>query len=206
MNILKKKEPFPHIIIENHYTDEELFHIWKELEFLSYKQKLEPAEKTGTATLNSEPLKNNYGVFLDSLYKSRDISSILTINRKIFDSNFTDEISSFDLIFGTYKICNFDRTLVSYYENTQEYKSHYDLAVFTGLSWLFREPKFFKGGDLYFPDYDYKCEVKNNKFILFPSFLNHQVFKVSMPSYVNDKFGMFSTNGRYCISQFIRID
>jgi len=205
MNILKNKEPFPHIIIENHYTEDELFHIWKELEFLSYEQKMESEKETGTATSNGEILKNNRGIFLDNLYKKREVSSILTINRKIFCEKFKEEISSFDFIFKFYEACNWDSTLLSYYENSHEYKAHDDIAVFTALSWLCREPKFFKGGDLYFPDYDYRCEVKNNKFILFPSFIKHQVFKVSMPHYVDNEFGMLSTNGRYCITQFIKV-
>ena len=35
MKLEVKQEPFPHIIIYNYFTEDELNHIWKELKFLT---------------------------------------------------------------------------------------------------------------------------------------------------------------------------
>ena len=40
MKIIQNKLPFPHVIVEDMYTEEELFHIWRELDFLTYSNKL----------------------------------------------------------------------------------------------------------------------------------------------------------------------
>ena len=79
-NIIKNKNPFPHIIIENYFTDVEISHIWKEIEFLSYYHKLKSPSNTSSAkNKNSIILKNNHGIHLDTLYKEREISNILNM-------------------------------------------------------------------------------------------------------------------------------
>jgi hypothetical protein len=203
MKIIKNKEPFPHIFIEDYFNKLEISQIWTELEFLSYVQKLKSPEETSTAkTKDSVLLKNNFGVHLDTLYSKREISNILTFNRKIFDKNFIDEIGEFDFSFKNFKVCNLDYTLLSYYENFGYYKPHADVSTYTALTWIYKEPKMFLGGDLFFPEYDYKIEIKNNSLLLFNSAILHQVVEIKMENCSINQFGMFSGNGRYCISQF----
>lgn len=206
MKIIKHKNPFPHVVIDNFYSEQELFHIWKELDFLTYVQKLESPEDTSSAkTKEGVFKKNNYAIYLDNLYKNREISNILTITRKLFDDSLMEEIYSFDMLFKGFEMCNSDLTLLSYYENSQYYKSHKDSCSFTSLTWFYKNPKKFKGGDLYFPEYDYLFEIKNNKLLFFPSFIEHQVVDVVMENYKHDEYGMLSGKGRYCLSQFCGI-
>ena len=83
MKIIQNKLPFPHVIVEDMYTEEELFHIWRELDFLTYSNKLCAPSDFNSATDDSNKyLKKNLGVFLDDLYSRREVSSILQINRK----------------------------------------------------------------------------------------------------------------------------
>ena len=63
------------------------------------------------------------------------------------------------------------KTLVSYYEDTDYYKAHSDCAEITALSWYYKEPKKYRGGDLKFTDYNIDVECKNNRCIIFPSMI-----------------------------------
>lgn len=204
MRIVKNKLPFPHVIIHDFYTDSELFHIWKELDFLSYKHKLLPPDKSGAACdAFGKPLKQNYAYMLDEIYKDRNTSNILTYNRKLFDGDISKEISDWDFSFRTWNTINKDLTLLSYYENSGHYKSHADAFCYTCLTWLYNQPKSFSGGNMYFEEYDYSLEIDNNMAILFHGPVLHKVTDVIMDSqYDVDSMNHFSCNGRYTITQF----
>lgn len=197
--IFRVKDPFPHLKIENFYTENELTGIWQELRFLTYKHKLQPPEMSGTAyDENNNPKKRNNGLFLDNIYTNRNISNILTINRKIFQEEYLKLYSNLSFGYKNILLANHDSTLISYYEDGDHYKPHHDVCLHTTLTWFFKEPKKFEGGNLFFPKYDYTIEIKNNMLVMFPGFVIHQVLKTKME---NNK--EFSGDGRYCISQFI---
>jgi hypothetical protein len=189
--------PFPYILIDEFYTDEELELIWKELNFILNENNLLDPSKTGSATDNGVLLKNNSGFFLDSLYGRRESSNILRINRKIFE--ITQEVfdNSSHWFLKNFK-SNIDGTLISYYENGGYYKKHNDDASATCLTWLYKEPKSFEGGNLSFDDYGIEIQIKNNSLIFFPSIIPHSVSKISMDEKYSGKY-----MGRICISQFI---
>ena len=42
-------DPFPHVIINNFYSEQELSRIFRELEFLTSAKKLDPPKRTGTS-------------------------------------------------------------------------------------------------------------------------------------------------------------
>lgn len=195
--------PFPHLIIENFYSEPELKHIWKELEFLTYASKLESPEETGTAYQEDIVQKRNVGIFLDDIYLKRKISNILTINQKIFDKQILDSFS--DLCFGYKNIyqTNHDHTLISYYENGGYYKEHDDQALYSAVTWFFKEPKVFSGGDFYFNEYGIKIEIKNNMTVIFPSFVLHSVDNVTMQEEDLEELSGF---GRYSMTQFLYIN
>ena len=75
------KSADPLVIVEKNFFDEnELDGIWQELNFLTYKHKLYPPNKTNSATDNKgKPLKSNKGLFITGLYDDPNISNILTI-------------------------------------------------------------------------------------------------------------------------------
>jgi len=201
MFITPIKDPFPFLQIKNLYSEEEVSLIWKELEFLNCLDKLQSPEKTGSAS-NSDGilLKNNKGLFLENLYSYQELSNILILSKKLFEPEILDIFSN--LSFG-YKIINktnFEQTLVSYYENGGYYKPHKDNAIFTAITWFFKEPRKFTGGNFYFTEYDYKIEIENNLTILFPSFVEHAVDEVKLMD--NSKIG----SGRYALSQFLYHD
>lgn len=197
-NIVKVKHPFPYLKIENLYSIEELELIAQELDFLTYPDKLENPLSTGTAKdSENNPLKENRGLFLDDLYSKRCISNILKVNRKIFQLEYLESFS--DLCFGyqSIKRCNHDTTLINYYENGGYYKPHKDESLYTAVTWFFREPRLFEGGNFYFSDYNEKIEIQHNMAVIFPSFVKHSVEEVKMQSDLPKGYG------RYSMSQFI---
>lgn len=195
-NIIKIEDPFPYLIVENLYNEDELKLIWQELEFLNHPCKLELPENIGGALEDFELISNNRGLFLDDLYKKREISNILTVNRKIFTDSYFNAYASLNFSYKSLKYTNFDRTLLSYYEHGNYYKPHSDNSVHTILTWFYKEPKAFFGGDLYFPEYKHYIKIKNNMTVIFPGFISHEVDKVRM------KDNSLSGYGRYCMTQF----
>ena len=192
-------DPFPYILIDNFYNSEELELIWEELNFLCYPNKLQPPTQTHSA-VDSEGkcLKQNSSIFLEQVYSDRNASSILNVNRKIF--NHFEEVfeNSPSWFFNTFS-CNHDYTLISYYENSNHYKKHPDLAFVTMLTWFFKEPKSFCGGDLnfYCGDQVVPVDLKNNRCVIFPSSIEHSVEKVYMDENMCNK-----KLGRFCMTQF----
>ena len=198
MKLEVKQEPFPHIIIYNYFTEDELNHIWKELKFLTNQNKLLPPSETGSAMIDGVLTKQNKGLFLDEIFPKREISDILTYSKKIFENNdLRKQISDNGWVFrwwnesiGRYV------TLLSYYENSDYYDPHEDYSFFTNLIHLFEEPISFKGGELYFPDFDYTLPNVNNRMFIFPSNLTHEVKPITM------NVEEFSGKGRYTITHF----
>jgi Rps23 Pro-64 3,4-dihydroxylase Tpa1-like proline 4-hydroxylase len=199
--IIKNYDPFPFLEIENMYDEVQLKLIWQELEFLNQLDKLESPEKTGSAEQEGKILKKNSGLYLDNLYKTRNISNILTFNKNLFASHILEEFSSLCFLYENIKHTNDDTTLISYYDNGGYYKPHQDHALYTAITWFFKEPKKFSGGDFYFSNYNYKLEIKNNKTILFPSVITHSVDEVIM----NDESDFGQGYGRYAMSQFLHL-
>lgn len=195
------EKPFPYLIIEDFYDEEELGLIWRELDFLTDLDKFLGPEQTGTAHFDDgKAAKQNRGLFLDNLYSERTISNILTINRKLINCGVIQTISKHSLMFKGMPDCNHDDTLISYYEDSEYYKPHKDIFNFTALTWFFREPKKFEGGDLVFTEFGEIVKCENNKCIVFPSALFHEVPAVEMKEQDMGK-GL----GRYCMSQFFYI-
>ena len=142
--------------------------------------------------------RTNVSKFLDNVYQNdRDVSPILTFNRRIFDPQILNQGDSW--FFSGLKIHR-DFTLLSYYGDGDYYKSHTDSCVCTALTWLHREPKEFKGGDLIFPDHEVTVQCKNNRVLIFPAMINHEVLKIE-PVGESLRAGF----GRWCITQFMHV-
>jgi hypothetical protein len=189
------REPFEFILIDNTYTEEELWLIFLELDFWALSGNLMGPEHTGTArNHDGSPKKSNKGVFLDSVYTDRGYSNLLKFNRKLFGVTL-DKPST---VLNALRESNEDSTLVSYYENGGEYKSHKDASQLTAVTYLYRQPKAFDGGDLVLTEYGYAFEPWFNRTYVFPSVVEHEVTPVIMKPEDCGK-GL----GRYCISAFI---
>jgi len=189
---------FPFIIVDDLYDPEELEEMGKEMQFLHDKGVfLDPVDSYSAWDENGF-LKNNKCIHLDEYFaKKREKSVILAKNRKIFTENILE--SSKNWFFANFiKTCDYDSTLLSYYENNNYYRAHTDSAFVTGLCWFYQEPKRFKGGEFLFPDYKVDIEVVNNRMIFFPSFIKHQVIEVRLePKYQGKNLG------RWCMTQFL---
>ena len=80
---------------------------------------------------------------------------------------------------------------MNYYEDKDEYKKHTDQGIITCVSFFYQEPKKFQGGDLVIGNTSIEC--KNNRLVLFPSILYHEVEKVNLKeSYMGRNLGRFS--------------
>jgi hypothetical protein len=200
-----KQEPFPHAIIRNFYTEKELSLIWKELDFYTHPSKLVDAMALGGAkdALTQLPLPKHYGVELDSIHANkREMSDILTLNRKIFESSILNSISTLSPLIWDLKQVNFDCTKLKYYENGEYYKSHTDLARFTFLTYLYKEPKAFIGGDLHFEQFNYTIPIENNCVVFFTGCIQHASTEIKMIDHVNEKCSGY---GKYTITQFLDV-
>lgn len=196
MEVDTSEKPFPYLLIRDFYDEKELALIWQELEFLTYKTKFDPPAKTGQRDPGA---KKNSGVFLDEVYMERRFSNILKVNRKLFSAQIMKMYSELHFTYESIMHVNRDTTLISYYENAAYYKPHHDQAAITALTWFFKEPKQFSGGELVFTAYNEKIEVKNNCLLVFPSCVRHEVTPIKMEGSPTG----FSGLGRYCMSQFM---
>jgi hypothetical protein len=199
--IHKLSEPFPHLIVENMYNDEELELIWKELKFLTKSNKLLDPKNYGAASNQNGHLTNSKALILDFVYKKRELSNILTVNRKLFGGGYLNIFSQIAPHCINASYTNSDFTKVRYYQNGDEYKSHWDIEFdYIVFNYFHKEPKIFRGGELFFSEYDYEFNCKNNSMILIPAYVWHGVRKIIL-----EEESSFTGNGRYCITQFIKI-
>jgi len=189
-------DPFPHMIVENFYNDDELKLIWEELDFYTKDGKLFDAEEFGGIVNKT----NSKAIWLDKVFpkKYRSLSNILTVNRKLFDSAVLDAFSSVHDCCSIAKDSNFDATKVRYYHDGDFYEPHTDnFFDFLAFSYFYREPKRFEGGELFFPKYNYSFSCNNNSIIIMPAWVEHGVTKVSIKD--SDYFDGY---GRYAITSF----
>ena len=186
-------QKLPVVILDNLYNQDEIVKLKKECHYLHDKL-LDPQETHG-AKKDGKLLKKNSGIYLENFFADVTQSSIFQTTRKVFSKSFVDMLTEIDVFFQYYARLNKDNTLLSYYENSDYYDSHADTAIFTICTWLFDEPKKFKGGDFFVKDLEIEC--KNNRTVIFPSVLQHGVTPLIMSD--NEKG---SINGRFTISQF----
>ena len=193
-------EPFPLMVVNNFYNEEELELIWEELKFYTKPNKLLGAEGYGGVI----GYTNAKALCLDEIYLNNDdknyrnLSNILTVNRKLFQSGVLDTFSEIHDCCCLANQSNHDVTKVRYYHNDEYYDPHTDKSVqFLGFSYFYKEPKKFKGGDLEFPKYDFSLPCVNNSMIVFPGWVEHGVKKVKISN--SDYFDGW---GRYAITSF----
>ena len=195
-------EKFPYMVVDDYYSEEELRLIWEELDFLSYPHKLKRATKErGGATGNTgQLLKKNFHRYIDRIYSERELSNILTVNRKLFDDDYKI-LRQHPHWFFQNVVFNKDYTQVGYYENNDHYGEHRDSASVTALTWLYKEPKKFIGGDLFLSSDKIKIDCVNNRTLIFPSMITHSVNEIHMNEEKPSR-----GHGRYVITQFGVID
>jgi len=189
MQIITLLEPFPHYIVHDFFTEPELNDIWHEIDNLhktnSFKGKEQTADPVST---------NKIGIILDQHYENnRPASFILNYYSKLFQLDpFIENKHLYNFITDS----NYDSTFLSYYLNDSEYMPHTDFSVISTVCTLWKEPKQFNGGDLWFPIHGYTPKLHSNSLIIFPS---HQVHGVTKVTSDDSLLG----SSRYSISKFI---
>ena len=193
-------EPFPLMVVHNYYNELELNLIWEELNFYTKPGKLVEAKDYGGVVGHT----NAKAIVLDKIYKNdsevdyRNISNILTVNRKLFNSGVLDKFSELHGCCSIATKTNWDTTKVRYYHNEEYYDPHTDSSIhFLAFSHFYKEPKRFKGGDLEFPSYDFKLPCENNSIVIFPGWVEHGVRKVKI-----EDSDYYDGYGRYAITSF----
>ena len=190
------KEPIPYLLVKDYFSEKDVNLMMQELQFLTSKDKL--AFKPPINMVDGT--KKNQQIGLDTIYSKRETSDILTILNKIYkDEELVNMLCDMSFFYKSWSVTNKDSTMVAYYEDTDYYKSHQDLAVISIMYWLWKEPKSFEGGDIELTDFDIKVPVQKNQLMIMPSSTRHAVTPVKMS---NNNVG-FSGNGRYCIFRFL---
>jgi Rps23 Pro-64 3,4-dihydroxylase Tpa1-like proline 4-hydroxylase len=189
MQIITLLEPFPHYIIHDFFTESELDAVWNEINFLHTANYFKDKKHT-----NDPGSNNKIGVILDEYYKNdRSQSNILKAYNKIFQLDpFIQNKHLYKFVLDS----NYDETFLSYYLNGGCYLPHHDFSVMSSVLPLWKEPKQFSGGDLWFPEDDYTPELHSNSLIIFAS---HQLHEVKCVESDNNILG----SSRYSISKFI---
>lgn len=192
-----KVSDLPVVYIKNFYSEDELKKIMNELKFLyrinRYKNAEEPGGP-GTAYEEGIPLKVGKGLHLNSVYDDPTQSDILHINRKLFDQQLMDTLMFEHPFFRYLWRSTRDETKIHYFVDGDHYKPHTDDCVITAITWFYKEPKSFTGGDLII-EKETKIPCLNNSTVIFPSILYHEVTSVVMKD--------LPGQGRYSMSQFL---
>lgn len=187
----------PYLLIDNWFNKEEEQLVWQELDYYSSQNKFFRGEDSNAMALrDGVPQGKHYRLHLDDIYSQRNISNILTLKDKLTQKSFIDKIEQAFPMGRTFYQTNFDNTLLSYYEDGDDYKQHFDNVFITVLIWFYREPKLFEGGDFIFNDSNEKVECKHNRLIAYPGYYFHSVEPVKMKTEEKFKYG------RYTITHF----
>lgn len=175
--------PVTFCIIRDYYTEDEVELLLDELDNL--KPELQPPEVTGSAmNIRGEVHKKNNGLFIEN-----NQNIIVKLNRKLF-GEVSWELAKNNWFYSYLKQEVYDRTLVSYYEDGGYYKPHRDKSLITAIYYVWKDPKTFEGGDLYFGDF--RVPIEKNCLLVFPSSTEHEVKVVK-------------GSGRWAISQFVSL-
>lgn len=194
---------FPVVVIDDFYDLEASEKIWQELCFLNNdpRKLCEDPESTGSAYDPKNKLiysKKARSLFLDEAYQNnRSISNILLENRKLFSLEIRQKLTELHPFFKYIEYINFDNTLLNYYENSDHYLPHVDQAVFTAITFFYKNPKSFSGGELVI-EKKLSIDCVYNRCVIFPSILSHEVTEVALhKDFLDQNYGRFS------ITQFL---
>tara|TARA_B100000073_G_scaffold330063_1_gene318236 strand:- start:265 stop:876 length:612 start_codon:yes stop_codon:yes gene_type:complete len=192
------KEPIPYLLVKNYFNDKDVDLMLTELRFLTPKMTFQDGIQ-----LPTKDHKKNTQIGLDELYQDRKTSNILNTMDKIYeDSELIQTLKDMSWFYEIWGYTNLDNTFVAYYENSDYYRSHRDIAVISVMYWLWEEPKSFEGGNVHLTDYDIEIPLERNQLMIMPSSTHHAVDEIKMIRGVDKLSGM----GRYCVVRFLKLN
>ena len=205
MKIRYYDDDFPYIVIDDVYTEKECEMILADYERINENGKLLSPDYTGAAKgVDGEFIKNGKAAFWGDSIDQNDFTESGIFHKVFNDQIRTNYGTSSKIIAGhsnwffrehKYEKMN---VLLSYYENDDYYKEHCDIAFITCLTWHYKLPKKFKGGNFHFTKNNIEIESKYNRMLIFPSMIAHSVDKVILSEEDTQK-----RYGRYCFTHFI---
>ena len=195
----------PVVVIDDFYSKDSIEKMWQELCFLNNDPRKfqEDPKSTGSAyNFNAENeriyFKKACSLFLDEVYQNnRSISNILIENRKLFSIEIRQKLTELHPFFKYMECIDFDNTLFNYYENSDHYLPHIDQAVLTAVTFFYKKPKSFFGGELVI-EKELSIDCVYNRCVIFSSILSHEVTEVIL-----DNKSINQNNGRFSITQFL---
>lgn len=190
------------LIIDNFYSEEQLSKIMDELKFLTKKEILIGPEHLGSADGNATAKS---GVFLETVYANWMHSGLIAYPMKNFNKpELRTKMLEFNSMYRILFHCDTRSHLVSYYQDSNFYKPHVDMTVFTILNYFHTEPKKFTGGDIkLFSSTSSKqatIEVKQNRVVIIAGRTFHEVLPI-----FSEEGEEYTGNGRYCNSIFLTL-
>lgn len=193
-------EKFPFIVIDNWYSENEEFAVWRELDYYFCNNRFykRAENESDIARKDGEALGKTNRLYLDNIYNNREHSIIINMMYKQRSKQFKSLLEKTFVNHYTFGQTDRDSTMISYYEDNDYYNSHIDTARFTCLIWLHKMDKpVFKDGDFILEQADTTIKFKNNRLIFFPSWYYHAVTPISMNGKEKGK-----NLGRYTITHF----
>ena len=194
--------PFPFLVVDNWYNEEEEKKVWKEIDFYSSQDRddTERAETSIVARHKDGTSKSKaFRYYFDTWYNDigHNKSHINNFIYKFQTPEFHKMLEPCVPYSRSFHVTNRTSSLVSYYEENDHYESHFDSFTWTCLIWYFKEPKQFKGGDFSFPESEYTVKLKHNRMVMFPCCYLHNVSPVKFITPPKET-GL----GRYTITHF----
>jgi hypothetical protein len=167
---LNQVKNLSYVVIDDLYLPEEVERIKDEARALI--PCVQTPEETNVAMdANGNPQNTGIGLFLDTHYADRSNSAILTLNRKIFCEEIVAKATELNQLFYVLRNCNYDTTLVNFYEADEEYKPHRDRSALSAVT--FFSLGNISGGDFEFPEVEVVVPFKENRAIIFPGCAVH---------------------------------
>ena len=192
-------------VLDNFYTEEEKEKIWIELQYLraneygwntpNYQQNAWDRESGQIYLKNALQYGVNYRSQMD--IQSTYNSSIYIYGNKIV--KWFDVLTNHAQLYHQLAEISDRSTYITYYPgNDSSYYSHRDACTFTMLSYFFKEPKNFTGGEFYVENRIY--EIHNGFTVIFPSWMKHGSIKVKLIDETK------KDSGRYAVANFFFIN
>lgn len=192
-------------VLDNFYTEEEMQKIWIELQYLrsnesgwyppNYEQNAYDRESGKLFLKNALQYGVNYRNQMD--IQTAYNSSIYIYGNKIM--KWFDVLTNHaDLYFQLNNISDRSTYITYYPGNDSSYYSHRDACTFTMLSYFYKEPKNFTGGEFYVENRIY--EIHNGFTVIFPSWMKHGSTNVKL---IDETV---KESGRYAIANFFFIN
>lgn len=173
-----KRGALEYALIRDVYSAGEVVKIKQEIVALRHKARV---NSTGPAQdLLGRSLNYADSMWVDIEYEDREKSNILTLNRKLFTSDISEQLAQHSAYFAHIRHSTRDSTLLNFYTSGAEYKKHRDQSIFTALT-FFRFGDF-TGGQLEFSDFDEWVEPEENTMVIFAGCIKHHAHKVNAES------------------------